>query len=110
MRRKKPKEWNGESRMCTSPYPVRKGGCLGEIDFGQGTQLDYPGHDKQRYCHPCVIRMHREEEEAWEKKQEKIRSSTPKEPECSPQSKTTSGKDTGGASSSSLTSSELLLS
>lgn len=108
MRRKKPKSWNGESRMCTSPYPVRKGGCLGEIDFGQGTQLDYEGHDKQRYCHPCISRMHREEEEAWEKKQAK-ESSTRKGPEGGPPSKTT-GKDTGGASSSSLTSSELLLS
>jgi hypothetical protein len=69
MGRKKPKSWNGESRHCTSPYRVKKGGCLGEIDFGQGTQLDYRGHEKQRYCYPCISRMHREEEEEWERKQ-----------------------------------------
>ena len=110
MRRRKPKEWDGDSRMCTSPYPVKKGGCLGEIDFGQGQQLDYPGHDKQRYCHPCVIRMHREEEEAWEKKQAEKAKTISKEQGSGLPSKTTGEKNTGGASSSSLTPSELLLS
>lgn len=109
MRRKKPKEWNGDSRMCTSPYPVKKGGCYGEIDFGQGTQLDYPGKEKQRYCQPCIVRMHREEDEAWEKKRVEREKMISKERASGPPSKT-SEKNTGGASSSSPTSSELLLS
>ena len=88
MRRRKPVSWDGQSRMCTSPYPVKKGGCLGEVDYGQGIQIAVPGAAEHRYCIPCHSRQCREIDEAWEKKQaaaEKAaaKSSTPVEPEPS---------------------------
>src|SRR5579885_3110687 len=71
MARKKPKAWDGDSRMCTSPYPVKKGGCLGEVDYGQGIQYDLPGAAKHRYCIPCHFRRCREEDDEWSEKREK---------------------------------------
>lgn len=63
MRRKKPTSWDGTSRMCTSPYPVKKGECLGDIDFGQGVIYALKGQDPQRYCSYCHSRMYQEEDE-----------------------------------------------
>jgi hypothetical protein len=61
MRSKKPTRWDGESTLCTSPYPVQQGGCLGQADFGTGIQYQIPGEDLQRYCIPCHERKCREE-------------------------------------------------
>lgn len=47
--------------MCTSPYPIKKGGCLGEIDFGQGIQYEIKGKERQRYCVPCNAKICNEE-------------------------------------------------
>jgi hypothetical protein len=52
----KPKSWDGESRICTSPYRVKQGGCLGSMDFGQGIQIALEDEDPQRYCMPCHSR------------------------------------------------------
>jgi len=62
VRRKKPSSWNGSDRMCTSPFKVKKGGCMGEIDFGQGIQYEIKGKERQRYCVPCNAKISRGEE------------------------------------------------
>ena len=62
MKRKKPTSWDGVSRMCTSPYPVRKDECLGEIDFGHGIQYEIKGQERQRYCIPCNTQKHADED------------------------------------------------
>jgi len=70
MRRKKPESWDGVSRTCTSTYQIRKGECLGDIDFGQGVIYSLKGKESQRYCSYCHARMYREEDEKHEAKAE----------------------------------------
>lgn len=85
--RRKPKSWDGESTLCTSPYPIKKNGCWGKVDFGAGLQYAPPDGEPQRYCIPCHVRQCREDDEESEKKMrawEKAHPPPPPAPECGP--------------------------
>jgi hypothetical protein len=68
--------------MCTSPFKVKKGGCMGEIDFGHGIQYEIKGKERQRYCVSCHDRICRGED------------SSPEEPDQKESAKTTEPETT----------------
>ena len=61
--------WASDDLRCTNPK------CKKHTSVGWGLQFLDQDNNEQRYCTPCYVKMCKQEEIKWERKQQKIQTS-----------------------------------